>query len=130
MNVKKVVGIIITTLAVNVFFMADASAESIRLRCESRGTARAKISVDGRGFATNKVYRASVTSGGVTIGSKTAKRPGVNHEVGFDFDSDRGDIAAGATAIPKTFIKNNVVSASIIDPNGFKVSVSESCKAK
>jgi hypothetical protein len=130
MKTKRVVISIVTSLLLGLF-VAEASAESIRLKCETRGTARSKISVDGRGFANNKVFTASVTSGSVTINSPLlrAKRP-VRGEVEFDFDSDRGDIRTGATAIPSTFIKGNSVTASIIDAQGFAVTASASCKAR
>jgi hypothetical protein len=128
-NMKHTKIIVLTGLILSVF-MAQASAESIRLGCESRGTSRSKISVDGRGFAKNKLFRAKVKSGGVTLLSKSWQRANVNNEVEFDFDSDRADILAGATSIPKTFIKNSAVSAFITDAQGFEVTTSATCKSK
>lgn len=129
MKFKKVISLAITTLVLNAVFIVEASAESIRLRCETR-TARSKISVDGRSLSKNMSYKAQVTSGGVTVHSKLPMKRPVGGEVEFDFDSDGGDIRAGATAIKAGFIKKNHVTASIIDRDGYKVTDSEACTAK
>ena len=78
-------------------------AAAIRVRCEGR-PGRSKISVDGNNLSPrNGLFRARVRAAGGTVTS-TAKRA-VGDEVEFDFDSDRGDIAAGATRIPANFIQ-------------------------
>jgi hypothetical protein len=62
---------------------------------------RSKISVDGNGLAAGS-YQASATSG-----ANAATAPAhqtIGDEVGFDFDSNAVDIAAGATAIDAAFI--------------------------
>jgi hypothetical protein len=118
MYIKNVMGLLIPILVLNLGLWADASAESIRLRCESRkNPARAKISVDGRGFAAGQ-YRAVVRSGKAERISKLPLSP-VDGEVEFDFDSKREDVKEGATFIRPTFIKNNRVTATIIDQDGF-----------
>lgn len=74
---------------------------SISVSCEKRSS-RSRISVDGRNLPSGS-YTARVTSG---ANSKTAvARRTVGDEVEFDFDSNRNDIAAGATAIPAGFIQ-------------------------
>jgi hypothetical protein len=78
-------------------------AASIRVRCERRPN-RSKISVDGNNLSPrNGLFRARVRAAGGTVTS-AAKRA-VGDEVEFDFDSQRGDIAAGATRIPANFIR-------------------------
>jgi hypothetical protein len=78
----------------------------VEVKCERRSN-RSKISVDGNNLARGR-YTARVTSGG---NSRTSPaRQSVGDEVEFDFDSNRNDIAAGATAIPANFI--------VINPNG------------
>ena len=85
---------------------AHADAANVRVRCEKRGTARSKISVDGNDLLPGS-YRARVTSGAnsATSGAQQA----VGDQAEFDFDSDAGDIAAppageGATPIGANFI--------------------------
>ena len=120
MSISKLMGLLVTTLVLNVGLVADASAESIRLKCESRNSPpRAKISVDGRGFGPGQ-YRAVVRSGKAQRISNQSLSP-VDGEVEFDFDSNRNDVKEGATFIRPTFIKNNRVSATIVDQDGFAV---------
>ena len=74
---------------------------TVIVKCEVRSN-RSKISVDGNGLATGS-YQASATSG-----ANAATAPAhqtIGDEVGFDFDSDAGDIALGATAIDAAFIQ-------------------------
>ena len=77
------------------------SGSAISVSCEKRSS-RSRISVDGRNLPSGS-YTARVTSG---ANSKTSPaRRTVGDEVEFDFDSNRNDIAAGATAIPANFIQ-------------------------
>ena len=81
---------------------ASAIAGSLRLRCERR-SGRSKISVDGNNLRPrNGSFRARVRAAAGSVIS-AAKRA-VGDEVEFDFDSNRNDIAAGATRISATFI--------------------------
>ena len=78
------------------------TAGSIRVRCEQRA-GRSKISVDGSNLRPlNGTFSARVTSanGTVTAPSKQA----IGDQAEFDFDSDAGDIALGATRLAPTFI--------------------------
>jgi hypothetical protein len=76
---------------------------TVRVRCEVRSD-RSKISVDGNDLATG-TYQAMVTSGANT--ATAAARQTIGDQVEFDFDSDAGDIAAGATAIAADFIQGS-----------------------
>ena len=131
MKVQKLMGLLVTGLLFNMVILADANAESIRLRCEVRkNPARAKISVDGRGFAVGQ-YRAKVTSGGKTKITKLPAQSPVGGEVEFDFDSNRADVREGATFIQPTFIKDKRITATIIDQDGFAVAPqAKACRAR
>ena len=116
--VSTAVGCLVASLA---FAALDASAATIRVQCEQRGVQRSRISVDGDKLSPIAgQYRAQVVlvSG---LGSATsAGAPLVGDQVEFDFDSNPGDIAAGATAIPRDFIDGNV-TGKILAPDGSTV---------
>lgn len=114
MNFKHILGLTVATLILNVSFLADANAASIRLTCEKRDD-RSKISVDGRNVPAGQ-YRAKVKSG--TKVKNSPLQQAIGDEVEFDFDSDPGDVAAGAVKIPVNFIGKKV-TAWIIDEDGF-----------
>jgi hypothetical protein len=107
----KTVGTAITILALNAGIMSDANAITMRVRCETRGLTRSKISVDAASI--RGVFYAVVSSGGKYYKSKAPKATNSANQVEFDFDSYPPDIRAGATAIPATFIKNRTVYAYI-----------------
>jgi hypothetical protein len=120
---KPVISTIASCLLASIAFAAiDASAATIRVQCEQRGVQRSQISVDGKGLAmlpVGQMYSAQVVSGG-----NTATAPGeplIRNEVEFDFDSDHGDIAAGATAIAPDFIVGGSVTGKILAPDGSTV---------
>ncbi|MEA2625703.1 MAG: hypothetical protein QOD06_1748 [Candidatus Binatota bacterium] len=93
----------------------QADAADVRVRCERRANRRSKISVDGRNLARGQ-YRAIVKSGSNKATSPA--QPAVGGEAEFDFDSDRGDIAEGATAISPTFIQGGKVLGKIRNSAG------------
>lgn len=101
-------------------FVVDADAASVRVRCEKR-TSRSKISVDGRALPGGS-YTARVTSG--TNRAVSPADAAVGGEVEFDFDSDRGNIAEGATPIARTFITRGRVRGEIVDTEGTVVASS------
>ena len=101
-------------------FVTDADASTVRVRCEKR-TSRSQISVDGRALPGGS-YTARVTSGVNTAVSPA--EAAVGGEVELDFDSNRGNIAAGATRIAKTFITNGRVRGQIVDADGTVVASS------
>lgn len=120
---------ILTLALCGVFLVAampDADAATIRVRCEKRAH-RSKVSVDGNDLAAGS-YRAKIYSG-----SKKRKSSPLQHTVGdeveFDFDSDPGDIAAGATAISPNFIKKNRVRGKIVNSSGDTV-ISDTVKCR
>ncbi len=83
---------------------AGGDAAVARVRCELRQGRRSKISVDGKNLSpAGAMFSARVWSGpNVAVASA---RQAVGDEAEFDFDSDRGDIAQGATAIARDFIR-------------------------
>ncbi len=93
----------------------------VRVTCERRSD-RSKISVDGNDLAAG-TYRARVTSGSNT--ATAAPMGTVGDEVEFDFDSDPGDIAAGATPIAAGFIQGSPpqVTGQLLDAAGSAVIV-------
>ncbi len=106
--------------------IVTADAASIKVRCEQRA-GRSKISVDGAGLAAGN-YKARIISGANQT-TTTAPQASERGQVEFDFDSDRGDIAAGATAISPTFIQGGVVTGKILDANNFTV-ISDTVKCQ
>ncbi|HET7007374.1 MAG TPA: hypothetical protein VFK65_17845 [Candidatus Binatia bacterium] len=91
---------------------ASAIAGDLRVRCERRGNKRSKISVDGNNVRGGN-YNVMVTSGGNTVQASAAT---VGDEFETDFDSNRADIRAGATAISATFIQGGTVNVSVTGP--------------
>ncbi len=106
--------------------MEDANAASVRVKCV-KGANSSKVSVDGRGLPSGS-YRARIISGDNAKRSPLVAGAG---EIEFDFDSDAGNIAAGATAISSNFIQGNKVTGQIKDSKGFTVATATSvCTAK
>ena len=134
MNIKKLAGLAVTTLALNMIILSDASAVSIDVKCETRGTSRSKISIDGKAFGAG-IYRARAQSGTAVVWSKAFQRP-VAGQIEFDYDSNPADIRAGATAVSPSFIKNNRVTGNIYSFNSttrtytLRASVTDTCKAR
>ena len=115
----------IATVATLGLVSLDASAASIRVRCEESAT-RARISVDGADLLPGN-YRARIISGTRFRNSPLA--PTVGDEVGFDFDSNTAQ--AGAVIIGVNFIQNQKVTGKIINELGFVVaSDTELCQQK
>ena len=80
----------------------------VRVRCERRSD-RSRVSVDGNNLAAGS-YRARVTSGGAAVDAPA--QAAVGDEAEFDFDSDGGDIAEGATPIAADFIQGTPPQAT------------------
>lgn len=96
---------------------------AIRVKCELRSGsgARSVISVDGNNLRPlNGKFSARVSSG--ANNASAPLQTAIGDEAEFDFNSQPNDIAAGAVAIPATFISVNAagpdVQASILDANG------------
>jgi hypothetical protein len=114
------------TVAMLAGFVGDADAASIRVRCETRAS-RSKISVDGNNLAAG-IYTARVRSGAnrAVSGGEAA----VGDEVEFDFDSNRADVAAGATRIAKNFLDGSV-RGELLNARGAVVArQTASCRAR
>ena len=71
-----------------------------KVTCERRSS-RSRVSVKGDNLASGD-YTAVVSSGTNSAGAPA--RATIGDQVEFDFDSDAGDIAAGATAISTGFL--------------------------
>lgn len=94
----------------------SAHAADVEVRCEQRQSpARTRVSVDVQDIAPG-MYAAAIASGTNAVVSTPAVT--VGDEVAFDFDSNRKDILAGATAISKTFIQGDAVHAQILNTAG------------
>lgn len=98
----------------------------LRVRCEVRSN-RSKVSVDATSIASG-AYKASVISGGVEVMSGLANS--VGDEVEFDFDSDSGDIAEGATTISTDFIEGGLVTGRIYNSTGVMVAAVENVECE
>lgn len=85
----------------------------ISVSCKQRQD-RSKVSVEGKNLAAGE-YSAEIASGANTASSPLKRTS--DDEVEFDFDSDPGHIAEGATAIAPDFIQGTV-SAKIRDAGG------------
>jgi hypothetical protein len=109
-----------------------ASAAELRVRCEQRSVpSRAKISVDAKNLAqANAMYSVRVISG--SNQSTHVPLTAVGDEVGFDFDSNPADIAAGAQSISSSFIVGGAVQAALFDATGQMVigPVSAACRVR
>ena len=115
-----------TVLAVFVTTLPDANAADIRVKCETRAN-RSSVSVDGNNLVPGN-YVAKIISGSHT--KKSGLKATTGDEVGFDFDSDPADIAAGATRISRTFIQGQV-TGQLINERGFTVAqATRTCRTK
>ena len=106
---------------------ATAAAATLRVRCEVRSN-RSKISVDGKRIKSTDSVTAVVTNtDGISVTADP--KPIVLKQVDFDFDSDPGDVADGATPISPNFIDRNNphVTASIPE---LGLSKTATCKVK
>jgi hypothetical protein len=89
--------------------------------CERRQN-RSKVSVKAKSLIAGR-YLAQIASDGNTANS--ALKDTQSDEVEFNFDSDPGDIAEGATAITPDFIQGTV-SAKILNAAGVTVAEASS----
>jgi hypothetical protein len=95
--------------------------------CERRSN-RSKISVNGSNLASGS-YSARATSGANVATTGLAST--IGDQVELDFDSDPGDIAAGATPIAASFIQGATpqVTGEILDAGGTVVaSATATCR--
>lgn len=119
------------TTVLTIFSMSlpamDANAASILVKCEKNSN-RSKVSVDGNNLAAGN-YIAKIMSGDNTKRSRPKSAAG--DEIEFDFDSDQGDIAEGATRISRNFIQGRRVTGQLINEKGFTVAqTTRTCSEK
>jgi hypothetical protein len=85
----------------------------VRVACEKRAD-RSRASVDGQTLAPGS-YRARLTSGANT--AMSAPHQTIGDQVEVDFDSDPGDVGAGATPIAPEFVQGTppLVTGELLD---------------
>lgn len=108
--------------------IADASAGE-PIKCEKRNSpARSKVSVEVEDLKVGAIYTAIIKSGVNSVLSSTAADSlGV---IELDFDSNKKDILAGATAISPKFISSNI-DVLVTDAMGnVIVETNATCKIK
>jgi len=131
MKTSKISIALFSVFALLALALEGDAATSVRVQCEKRGTTRSKISVDGRGLRAG-FYTAHVKSGSNEANSEEAVKA-VRGEAEFDFDSNRNDIAAGATAIDPDFIEGTpvMVTGEILNQAGVVVaSATVGCRVR
>lgn len=95
--------------------VVPTGTEEVVIDCELRVGDRSKVSVNGKGLRAGS-YTASIVSG--SNSAVAGPQAAVLGQAEFDFDSDGGDIGAGATAISSTFLSPAAsVTAQILDEN-------------
>ncbi len=106
--------------------VSEANAADIRVTSETKAN-RSSVSVDGNNLVAGN-YAAGIISGSHT--KKSGPKGTTGDEVGFDFDCDPGDVAAGATRISRTFIQGQV-TGQLINEQGFTVAqATRTCRAR
>src|SRR4051812_4923667 len=85
-----------SAVALFAFGSVAAQAATVQVTCEKRPD-RSRASVDGNNLKRG-MYRAILKSGTDHI-ARSQFQQTVGDEVQFDFDSNQGDVAAGATPI-------------------------------
>jgi hypothetical protein len=97
----------------------DAAASPIiKVTCEARGTTRSKVSVDAKNLAAGTYTTVAVSGGNMATSKPEAA---VGDQIETDYDSRPGDIRAGATAIPPTFIVNGSVTGKVVNGSGHTI---------
>ncbi len=96
---------------------ATAHAADVEVRCEKRAS-RSRASVDGNNLRPGS-YRAILKSGDKTARSQF--EPAIGDEAQFDFDSNQGDVAEGATPIGPQFIVNGRVRGYLVNVDNVRV---------
>lgn len=105
--------------AVALFALVGAAAQAadVEVRCEKRSN-RSRASVDADNLRSG-LYRAVLKSG--TRIATTQYQPSVGDEAQFDFDSNQGDVAEGATPIGPNFIVDGRVRGYVVNADNVRV---------
>ena len=120
--VGKNITALISIVIAGAMAASAVDAASLRVKCEVRDN-RSKASVDGRNLGPGD-YRAVISNGSATVrAAGTMNVAGQADEAEFDFDSNRNDIADGATEIPAGFITGGMVSADLLLDDGITETV-------
>ena len=116
MVIRSITGLM-SIIIVGAMAASAVDAASLRVKCEVRDN-RSKASVDGRNLGPGE-YLATISNGtGDVRAAGTITVAGQADEAEFDFDSDRDDIADGATAIDRDFLSGGTVSAKLVSIDG------------
>ena len=102
--------------AIALFSMVGVAADAaeVEVKCEKRPF-RSRASVDGNNLKPG-MYRAVLRSGADHI-ARSQFAQTIGDEVQFDFDSNQGDVAEGATPISAQFIVNGRVRGWLVNSN-------------
>ena len=105
--------------AVALFALVGAAAQAadVEVRCEKRSN-RSRASVDADNLRSG-LYRAVLKSG--TRIATTQYQSSVGDEAQFDFDSNQGDVAEGATPIGPNFIVDGRVRGYVVNADNVRV---------
>jgi len=105
-----------TASAVALFALGSVAAQAanVQVTCEKRPD-RSRASVDGSNLKPG-LYRAVLKSGTDHV-ARSQFEQAVGGEAQFDFDSNQGDVAAGATPIGIRFIVNGRVRGYLVNEN-------------
>jgi hypothetical protein len=105
------------TVALFALAATAATAAEVDVRCEKRAN-RSRASVDGNNLRPGS-YRAVLKSGDRTARSQFERS--IGDEAQFDFDSNQGDVAEGATPIGPNFIVNGRVRGYLVNVDNVRV---------
>jgi hypothetical protein len=133
MSFKKIMGLSLSVIALNMFVLSDVNAESVKTKCRVRISdsqkIRSKVSVDGDGLPAGNYYAEVVSADNGPI--RSTVQAAVSGEAEFDFDSNSNDILEGATQIAPDFIQDRQVVGTIFTEAGAIVQVDDAlCRAK
>jgi hypothetical protein len=131
MKTKNIIISLFSIAALAALSITDASAASVRVRCE-KGSNYSKASVDFRDGVPGQSVKARIKSGS-HIKTSAAQPVDANGEAEFDFSSKPNDIGAGATAITAGFIVGTPPSLTgkILDADGFVLAADTvNCRVK
>jgi hypothetical protein len=96
----------------------SAADAELRVRCERRAAKRSRVSIDGNNLVPG-TYQIALRSGSNTAPLVTEVVVAGADEFETDYDSNRADIRAGATAIAPKFIQNRKVNVAVSGPISF-----------
>lgn len=110
MSFNKLAGVTVTALVFGLLMLGEVNAAALSVKCGVTGASRSNITIAGSGLRGR--YYAIAGSGGRGYKSPV-KATNVNGVLVFNFDSHPAMVAAGATRITATFIKDLFVAGFI-----------------